>query len=141
MGEENANKKNKLLRLITGVIISIISLGAIICGGAYLFALLLVIITLCSNEFVKILKHKGFHPSLSIVLFFAIVFATLTFFHRFDLVSSMLTLTIMASFLIVLFRGRQPYQGHQVRQGQPLVFLHRICSRNHLWIRGRSLFS
>ena len=109
MGEENTNKKNKVLRLVTGVIISIISLGAIICGGAYLFALLLVIISLCSKEFVKILRHKGFHPSLSIVLFFAIVFATLTFFHRFDMVSSMLTLTIMASFLIVLFRGRQPY--------------------------------
>ena len=68
-----------------------------------------MIITLCSKEFVKILKYKGFHPSLTIILFSAFVFATLTFFHRFDLVPSMLTLTIMASFLIVLFRGRQPY--------------------------------
>jgi len=107
--EENAIKKNKILRVITGIIISIISIAAIICGGAYLYALLLVIITLCSKEFVKILRHKGFHPSLSIVLFFAIVFTTLTFFHRFDMVSSMLTLTIVASFLVVLFRGRQPY--------------------------------
>lgn len=109
MSEDNAVKKNKILRLVTGVIISIISIAAIVCGGAYLFALLLVIISLCSKEFVRILKYKGFHPSLSIVLFFAIVFATLTFFHRFDMVSSMLTLTIMASFLVVLFRGRQPY--------------------------------
>lgn len=109
MSNESASKKNKILRVVTGVIISIISIAAIVCGGAYLFALLLVIISLCSKEFVRILKHKGFHPSLSIVLFFAVVFATLTFFHRFDMVSSMLTLTIMASFLVVLFRGRQPY--------------------------------
>jgi len=107
--EENAVKKNKLLRFITGFIISIISIAAIICGGTYLYLLLLIVVSLCSKEFVKILKHKGFHPSLSIVLFFAIVFTTLTFFHRFDLVSSMLTLTIVAAFLIVLFRGRQPY--------------------------------
>lgn len=109
MEEENAIKKNKLLRVITGVIISLISIAAIVCGGAYLFALLIVVVTLCSREFVKILRHKGFHPSLSIVLFFALVFATLTFFHKFDMVSSMLTFAIMSSFLIVLFRGRQPY--------------------------------
>ncbi len=102
-------KKNKIARVITGTIISLISIGAIILGSIPLFVLLTVIIILCSKEFVKILTHKGFHPSLSIILFSAIVFITLTFFHRFDLVPSMLTLTIAASFLIVLFRGRQPY--------------------------------
>ncbi len=102
-------KKNKVLRVVTGVIISLISLIAIVLGSIPLFILLLIIITLCSREFVKILRHKGFHPSLSIILFSAIVFATLTFFHRFDLVPSMLTLSIVASFLIVLFAGRQPY--------------------------------
>lgn len=105
----NEIKKNKLTRVITGIIISIISLSAIILGGIPLLLLLLVIITLCSKEFVKVLEHKGFHPSFSIILFSSIVFATLTFFRRFDLVPSMLTLTIMASFLVVLFRGRQPY--------------------------------
>lgn len=109
MSEENAIKKNKVLRVITGVVISLISICAIVLGAIPLFILLLVVITLCSREFVKILRHKGFHPSLSIILFSAIVFASLTFFHRFDLVPSMLTLSIMASFLIVLFRGRQPY--------------------------------
>ena len=102
-------KKNKITRVITGVIISLISITAIVLGSIPLYLMLLVIITLCSREFVKILRHKGFHPSLSIILFSAIIFATLTFFHRFDLVRSMLTLTIMASFLIVLFKGRQPY--------------------------------
>ncbi len=108
MADEVA-KKNKLSRVITGTIISLISIAAIILGSIPLFALLVIIISLCSREFVKILRYKGFHPSLSIILFSAIVFATLTFFHRFDMVPSMLTLTIMASFLTVLFRGRQPY--------------------------------
>ncbi len=104
-----AAKKNKITRVITGTIISLISIAAIVLGSIPLFILLLIIITLCSREFVKILRYKGFHPSLTIILFSAVVFATLTLFHRFDLVPSMLTLTIMASFLIVLFRGRQPY--------------------------------
>ena len=104
-----AAKKDKRLRVITGVIASLISIGAIILGALPLFLLLLGIITLCSKEFVKILRHKGFHPSLTIILFSAVVFATLTFFHRFDMVPSMLTLTILASFLVVLFYGRQPY--------------------------------
>ena len=107
--EDTVVKKNKLKRVITGVIISLISIIAIILGSLPLFLSLLLIIALCCKEFVKILKYKGFHPSLTIILFSAFIFATLTFFHRFDLVPSMLTLTIMASFLIVLFRGRQPY--------------------------------
>ena len=109
MSEEKVVKQNKILRVITGVIISLISLAAITLGSIPLYIMLVVIIALCSKEFVKILMHKGFHPSLAIILFSAIAFVTLTFFHRFDMVPSMLTLTIMASFLIVLFRGRQPY--------------------------------
>ncbi len=107
--EDNAVKKNKALRLTTGIIISLISISAVVLGAIPLLILLLIIITLCSKEFVEILRHKGFHPSLSIILFSAFVFVFLTFFHRFDLVPSMLTLSIMASFLVVLFRGRQPY--------------------------------
>ena len=67
------------------------------------------IIIICSKEFVRILNYKGFYPSFTVILFAGIVFTTLTFFHRFDLVPSMLTLTITASFLYVLFKGRQPY--------------------------------
>ena len=107
--ENNTQKKNKVLRVVTGVIASIIAMTAIVLGSIPLYILLLIIIVTCSKEFVRILRHKGFHPSLSIILCSAIVFATLTFFHRFDMVPSMLTLTIMTSFLIVLFKGRQPY--------------------------------
>jgi len=107
--EEEASKKNKIMRFVTGVIVSVIALGAIALGSIPLYILLTVIICLCCKEFVEILKHKGFYPSPHIITFSAIVFATLTFFHRFDLVPSMLSLTIVASFLVVLFRGRQPY--------------------------------
>ena len=90
--------ENKIARVITCIIISLISIEEIVLGSIPLYVLLTVIIILCSKEFVKILRHKGFHPSLSIILFSAIVFVTLTFFHRFDLVPSMLTLTIASSF-------------------------------------------
>lgn len=107
--EEVAVKKNKMLRVITGIIISIIALGAIILGSTPLYIMMGIIIILCSKEFVKILNHKGFYPSFTVMLFADIAFLTLTFFHRFDLVPSMLTVAIMASFLSVLFKGRQPY--------------------------------
>ena len=106
---EEEGKKNKALRVITGVTISLISIAAIVLGSLPLYLLLVVIIILCCKEFAKILRHKGFHPDLVIMLLSALVFVTLTFFHRFDMVPFMLTLTIMASFIIVLFRGRQPY--------------------------------
>lgn len=107
--EEKVVKKNKTLRVITGLIISIIALLSIILGSIPLYVMLGLIIILCTKEFIKILNHKGFHPSLTVMLFADIVFLTLTFFHRFDLVPPILTLVIMASFLSVLFKGRQPY--------------------------------
>jgi len=109
MEEEVAVKKNKTLRVITGIIISVIALAAIILGSIPLYIMMGFIIILCSKEFVKILNHKGFYPSFTVMLFANIAFLTLTFFHRFDLVPSMLTVAIMASFLSVLFKGRQPY--------------------------------
>ena len=107
--EEASVKKNKVLRVITGFIISIIALAAIVFGSFLLYIMLGVIIILCSREYVKILNHKGFYPSFTVMLFADIVFLTLTFFHRFDLVPPMLSVAIMASFLSVLFKGRQPY--------------------------------
>lgn len=107
--EEETSKKNKVLRFTTGVIVSIIAIAAIILGSLPTYMLLSVIIFLCCREYVEILRHKGFHPSLHIITFSATIFVTLTFFHRFDLVPSMLSLTIVASFLVVLFNGRQPY--------------------------------
>ena len=109
MQQEDSTKQNKFLRLVTGVIISVISLVAIALGSIPLYILMVVIIALCSREYVHILRNKGFYPSLHIILVSALIFATLILFRRNDLVPSMLTLTIIASFLVVLFKGRQPY--------------------------------
>lgn len=103
------NKKNKATRIVTGVIISIISLVCIFAGGVPLFFFLMVILFLATREYVLILRNKGFHPSLSLICATSLVFGLLIFFRRFDLVPCVLAFAIMASFLVVLFMGRQPY--------------------------------
>ena len=79
MEEEVAVKKNKMLRVITGLIISVIALGAIILGSIPLYIMMGFIIILCSKEFVKILNHKGFYPSFTVMLFADIAFLTFIF--------------------------------------------------------------
>lgn len=103
------NKKNKATRIVTGFIISIISLLCIFAGGIPLFCFLMVILFLATREYVLILRNKGFHPSLSLICATSLVFGLLIFFRRFDLVPCVLAFAIMASFLVVLFMGRQPY--------------------------------
>ena len=106
---DETQKQNKIMRVITGVIFSIVALACLFMGGLPILGFLLVIIFLGSVEYVKILKTKGFHPSLSLILLSDLVFAVLIFFRRFDLLPSIISLSIMASFLVVLFMGRQPY--------------------------------
>ena len=57
----------------------------------------------------KILEHKGFYPSLKIILASEAILAIITFFDRTEYVALALTLCTFAAFLWVLFRGRQPY--------------------------------
>ena len=106
---DETQKQNKIMRVITGVIISLIALCCLFMGGIPLVAFLLVVIFLGSIEYVKILRTKGFHPSLSLILLADFAFALLIFFRRFDLLPSIISLAVMASFLMVLFMGRQPY--------------------------------
>ena len=103
------SRKNKISRFITGFIISVISLVCIIAGGIPLFCFLMVVLFLATREYVHILRNKGFHPSFSLICVTSLVFGLLIFFRRFDLVPCVLTFAIMASFLVVLFMGRQPY--------------------------------
>jgi len=100
------NRKNKAKRVVTGFIISLISLVCIIAGGVPLFCFLMVVLFLATREYVLILRHKGFHPSFSLICATSLVFGLLIFFRRFDLVPCVLTFAIMASFLVVLFMGR-----------------------------------
>lgn len=106
---EETQKQNKIMRVVTGVIFSIIALLCLFMGGLPILGFLLVVIFLGSVEYVKILRTKGFHPSLSLILLTDLAFAILIFFRRFDLLPSIISLAIMASFLMVLFMGRQPY--------------------------------
>ena len=96
-------------RMLTGFIMGTIAMGCIILGGVALFLLLAVVIFFASKEYVKILEHKGFYPSLKIMLLAEAILAVITYFDRFDYVASALTLCTFMAFMWVLFRGRQPY--------------------------------
>lgn len=96
-------------RMLTGFIMGTIAMACIMIGGIALFWMLAVIIFFASEEYVKILEHKGFYPSLKIILASEALLAVITYFNRTEYVAAALTLCTFASFLWVLFRGRQPY--------------------------------
>ena len=95
--------------MLTGLIMGTIVMGCIIFGGIALLLLVLAIIFFASKEYVKILEHKGFYPSLKIILTSEALLAAIVYFRAFNLVSFALTLCTTLAFMWVLFRGRQPY--------------------------------
>ena len=101
------NKNAK--RMLTGLLIGWVAVGCIMLGGLWLLGLLGVVLAFASREYVKILNHKGFYPSLKVIYITEAVLAAIVYFERFDLVAATLTLCAMASFMWVLFVGRQPY--------------------------------
>ena len=96
-------------RMLTGLIMGTIAMGCIMYGGVALLTLVLVIIFFASKEYVKILEHKGFYPSLKIILAAEVLLAAISYFQKFHLVAIALTVCSMLAFIWVLFRGRQPY--------------------------------
>lgn len=96
-------------RLLTGLIMGTIALLCIMYGGIALLILLLFIIIVASKEYVKILEHKGFFPSLKIMIAAEVLIAGIAYIQRFDLVTAALTISVIGAFMWVLFRGRQPY--------------------------------
>lgn len=96
-------------RMLTGLIMGTIALLCLLKGGIALLALISVFVILGSKEYVKILEHKGFYPSLKVILYSDAVFALLAYFNRFDLVAIAFTACTISAFMWVLFRGRQPY--------------------------------
>ncbi len=96
-------------RMLTGFIMGTIVLLCLIKGGIALLLLLIVMMIAGSKEYVEILNHKGFYPSLKVIYFTEAILATVAYFKRFDLVAITLTICAMCSFMWVLFRGRQPY--------------------------------
>ncbi len=96
-------------RMLTGFIMGTIVMLCIMKGGIALLLMLAVILAFASKEYVQILNHKGFYPSLKVIYFTEIILAAVVYFKRFDLVAITLTICAMCSFLWVLFVGRQPY--------------------------------
>ena len=96
-------------RMLTGFIMGTIAMGCIMLGGIALLVLLAFVIFFASKEYVKILEHKGFYPSLKIILASEALLAIITYFDRTEFVALALTLCTFAAFMWVLFRGRQPY--------------------------------
>lgn len=96
-------------RMLTGFIMGTIVMLCIINGGLALLALILFMLAVGSREYVKILNHKGFYPSLKVIYCTEILLATVVYFNRMDLVGITLTICAMCSLMWVLFVGRQPY--------------------------------
>lgn len=106
--DKEQNPKS-MARIITGTVFGLICLGCLTLGGIPLLLLVSIIVYLGSKEYVQILQHKGFFPSLKVILSADIIFAILAYFNCFDLVPLAFTVGAISSFLWVLFRGRQPY--------------------------------
>ena len=103
------NLSKSVTRLITGVIFGFTALFAIMAGGLWIVGLALIIVTLASKEYVKILEHKGFRPSSRIIILSSFIFAALAYFNRFDMVALAFTVCSIMAFMSVLFKGKQPY--------------------------------
>lgn len=97
------------VRMLTGLLLGWAVAICVILGGWVLLAMLAVVMAFVSREYVKILNHKGFYPSLKVIYAIEAVLAIIVYFERFDLVAATLTICSMASFMWVLFVGRQPY--------------------------------
>ena len=96
-------------RMLTGFIMGTIAMLCIIYGKIALLFLLLFIIVVASKEYVKILEHKGFYPSLKVMIAAELLIAGISYIQRVDLIAFAVTLSVIGSFMWVLFRGRQPY--------------------------------
>ena len=107
--EETKGLNKNATRMLTGFIMGTVAMGCIMLGGVALLLLLACVIYFASKEYVKILEHKGFYPSLKIILVSEALLAAITYFDSTQYVALALTVCTFAAFMWVLFRGRQPY--------------------------------
>ena len=98
-----------ITRIITGTIMGFIMLFSLLSGGIPLFLITVFIVIFATKEYVAILKHKGFYPSIKVILFADAFLAVLAYLNRFNLLSFALTVCSITAFMWVLFKGRQPY--------------------------------
>ena len=96
-------------RVVTAFAIGLPALFAILAGGLWFMALVMVIVFYACKEYTIILRHKGFFPSFKIMLASSIMFAALAYFNHFNLIPLAFTISALAALMWVLFKGRQPY--------------------------------
>ena len=96
-------------RVVTAFVIGLPALFAILAGGLWFMALVMVIVFYACKEYTIILRHKGFFPSFKIMFASSIIFAALAYFNHFNLIPLAFTLSALAALMWVLFKGRQPY--------------------------------
>ncbi len=108
MAEIKGLNKNAT-RMLTGLIMGTIAMGCIIQGKLALVGLLLFILYFATREYVQILNHKGFYPSVKMIYITEVVLAAIAYFQRFDLFAVALSFAAIATFMWILFKGRQPY--------------------------------
>ena len=107
---ENATpKKSTIQRLITGLIIGFAALFLLIAGGLPLLMLIAVVVMIGSIGYEEILEHKGFYPSLKVILIVNTIFTVIAYFNCSRLMPVSLTAGLVTAFMWVLFKGRQPY--------------------------------
>ncbi|RAI15909.1 MAG: phosphatidate cytidylyltransferase [Candidatus Melainabacteria bacterium] len=105
----NLELNKNAIRMLTGFIVGLVVLGGLYYGGIFLFLVLAMCVFSGSKEYVNILKNKGFFPSLKVILITDLILAILFYLNKPDLILAALTLCTIASFMWVLFKGRQPY--------------------------------
>lgn len=109
MSDEIKGLNKNATRMLIGFALGSVVMLCIMIGGFAILAMVLTIVILASIEYVKILKHKGFFPSIKIMILSELILAWVAYVQRLDLAALVLTLCSMASFMWVLFCGRQPY--------------------------------
>ena len=101
--ENTTPKKSAIQRIITGLIIGFTALFLLIAGGLPLLMLITVVVIIGSIEYVKILQHKGFYPSLKVILVVNTIFAIIAYFNCSRLMPVALTAGLTIAFMWVFF--------------------------------------
>lgn len=134
--QQNNHGLNKnATRMLTGFIMGTIAMSCIMYGKWAILLMLLFIIFVASKEYVQILEHKGFYPSLKVMFLAQVIIGVIAYFQRFDLVAVALTFCAIGAFMWVLFRGRQPYIANVATTVLGMIYcgwfpLHLIFLRN-----------
>ena len=109
MSDEIKGLNKNATRMLIGFGFGFVVMVCIMAGDLLMLAMILSIMFFATREYVKILKHKGFFPSIKIMILSELLLAWVAYAQRFDLAALVLTFCSMASFMWVLFCGRQPY--------------------------------